>query len=312
MRSVLYLFNGTGWGDHFLAIPFIKRHTKIYGSDSLLVVTYESHIEKLFRNIEGQYIGLKEPKFCYKKIKDEILQFGPNRLICFNAFNGFDFDCQMQIYHSQIKYYGTYSPEGISIRHSYKDYAHTRDQYFLLPGEKAEYTQTDRHISFTDEEEKEYRSKLHNFLTEIELDKTILIHLDSESRKLWDPASWFLTLRELIDKGKKIVFVGSNQEMIKTYLKYLPEAFFLHEPDIRKVFWFVKQCKQFIAIDSVFMHIADAYELNGIVLFSDYPAHEWAPISPRIDVVYPAPGKQTRDIPLEQVNRLINQRFFRA
>jgi hypothetical protein len=31
MRTVLYLFNGNGWGDHFLSLPFIKTHLSEHG-----------------------------------------------------------------------------------------------------------------------------------------------------------------------------------------------------------------------------------------------------------------------------------------
>ena len=136
MKSVLYLFNGTGWGDHFLAIPFIKRHVAKYGKDSLLVVTYQHHIEKLFSNIQANYIGLEKPDFCYQSLKNTISSYSPDRIICFNAFNGFDFDCHIQKNFETIEYYGTYTSEGISIRYPYKEYAHTRDQYFLLPQKK--------------------------------------------------------------------------------------------------------------------------------------------------------------------------------
>jgi hypothetical protein len=33
----LYLFNGNGWGDHFLA--FIKAHLREHGEKSILVIT---------------------------------------------------------------------------------------------------------------------------------------------------------------------------------------------------------------------------------------------------------------------------------
>lgn len=309
MRSVLYLFNGTGWGDHFLAIPFIKRHTEKYGKNSLLVVTYQKHIEPLFSNVEAHYIGLEKPDFCFNSIEKEILSFNPDRIICFNAFNGFDFDCHIQRLHGEIRYFGTYTQEGLSIRHPYKEFAHTRDQYFLLPVEDIDYTTEHRHLNFTPSEGSSYNEYFDTILQKFDRDSTIIVHLDSEPRKLWDPKSWFLTLRYLLDKGKKILFVGNNKDMINTYIKYLPEAGFIEEPDIRKVFWLVKSYKFFIGIDSVFAHIADAYELNGLILFSDYPVHEWKPVSNKITLLLPGTGKLTKDIGLEAVIKLLPQKF---
>lgn len=311
MKSILYLFNGTGWGDHFLAIPFIKRHIEKYGEESLLVITYQKHIDSLFTNIEGVYLGLEKPDFCYKLIEKEVLNFKPDRIICFNAFNGFDFDCHVQKLYTTVKYYGTYTIEGFSIRHPYKEYSHTRDQYFLLPEEVIDYSIKDRQLVFSDAEILSYKNHFKLILEEFETGSTVIIHMDSEPRKLWDSKSWYLTLRMLIDHNKKVLIVGNNRDMINTYIKYIPEIHFIDEADIRKVFWLFTHYKNFIGIDSVFAHIADSYELNGIVLFSDYPLHEWRPVSKNMTTVCPEKGKLTNAIPLEQVKEVINLKIIK-
>lgn len=310
MRSVLYLFNGTGWGDHFLAIPFIRHHIAKYGNDSLLVITYKKHIECLFNNINSSYIGLDNPNFCFPLIEKEIQQFGAARIICFNAFNGFDFDCHIQQLYPKLQYFGTYTKEGHSIRHSYKDYAHTRDQYFLLPGEDLNYTLKDRQLIFEEEEEIKFKGHFKSIIDDYHPDNTIIIHLETEQRKLWDPKSWYLTFRKLLDKKQKIILIGSNLEMMYTYKKFLPELFCVEDPDIRKVFWLLKSYNFFIGIDSIFAHVADAYDKTGIILFSDYPQHEWEPVSDNLSLLTPPKGKMTRDIPYLSMSELLDIKFL--
>ncbi len=309
MKSVLYLFNGTGWGDHFLAIPFIKHHTEKYGQESLLIITYQKHIEGLFKNINALYIGLEKPDFCFSLLENKIIKFDPDRIICFNAFNGFDFDCHIQLLYPNRKYFGTYTKEGHSIRHPYKEYAHTRDQYFLLPGEELNYTNEHKLLNFDQEEESRFKNHFQSILISYDIDNTIIVHLDSEHRKLWNPKSWYLTFRMLLEKKKNILLIGSNREMINCYINYLPELNFVEEPDIRKVFWLVKTYNYFIGIDSVFAHIADAYNRTGIILFSDYPRHEWGPVSNKLSLLTPAPGKLTTDISFQSMCELLEHKF---
>jgi hypothetical protein len=139
MKTVIYLFNGCGWGDHFLALPFINRQIQSNGPENVMVITYKNHIDNLFNNLHCHFIGIANSSFCFENIKNLILNFGPKKIISFNAFHPFDFDFHAKRFYKEADFYGKFDELGTSIRQPFKNYAHIRDQYFLLSQEKIQY-----------------------------------------------------------------------------------------------------------------------------------------------------------------------------
>jgi ADP-heptose:LPS heptosyltransferase len=309
MKTVIYLFNGCGWGDHFLAIPFINNEIKKNGYKNVMIITYQNHIDNLFKNFNCQFIGIDNPQFCFERIKYRIKEFNPKKIFSFNAFSTFDFDFHAKRFFKESQFFGKFNEIGVSIRHPFKNFAHIRDQYFLLANEKTKYKSIERQFYFNLQENKFFQSYFKEIIGEISLDKIIVLHLDSEERKLWNSEHCRNLITIFLKTKIKVVLVGQVKNDIVSGLIKDENLIIINEKDIRPVFWLVSNCHFFVGIDSVFAHVADAYNINSLILFSDYNSHEWYHNSPNVTTIYPDPGMMTRDISFQEVLFELNCKF---
>lgn len=309
MKTVLYLFTGDAWGDHFLALPFIKTHLSEHGEKSILVITYESHVKNLFKNINAKFIGLESPASCFCDVRFQIEKFKPNRIVSFNGFYPFDFDCHVYQIFKQIKYFGYYNLIGECKKKYFENFAHFRDLYFHFAEIKPNYLSSDRKFVFSKNEEIRFKKILVKDFGIQNDDNLVIVHLDSEDRKLLDQEKSIMIVKRLISLGLKVIFIGNNKNIIEQILHKFKDVIYITVKEIRFSFWLITQTKYFIGIDSVFAHVADAYNVNGIVLFSDYLSHLWSHNSPNILTIYPSVGKVTRDIPFSLIQDSIKTKF---
>ena len=179
MKTVIYLFNGCGWGEHFLALPFINRQIQSNGPENVMVITYKNHIDNLFNNLHCHFIGIENSSFCFENIKNLILNFGPKKIISFNAFHPFDFDFHAKRFYKEADFYGKFDELGTSIRQPFKNYAHIRDQYFLLSQEKIQYKKKDRRFKFIEKEHQFFQTYFNKKIGEINFKNLVVLHLDS-------------------------------------------------------------------------------------------------------------------------------------
>jgi hypothetical protein len=309
VKTLIYLFNGCGWGDHFLSIPYLNRQIKLHGPENVMVITYQNHVDNLFKNFPCHFVGVEKANFCFEKIKSTILNFEPKRIISFNAFYPFDFDFFAMRIFNDCEFYGKFNRIGMSINYSFKKYAHIRDQYFLLSNEKIKYSRSDRKFLFNSNENHFYHNYFTKKLGRLNFKKIIILHLDSEERKLWSEQNVTKLINKLLDSEIKVLIVGVKSQILKPDSKHFKNLFILNEKEIRSIFWLISRCKYFIGIDSVFAHVADAYDKSSIILFSDYLSHEWYHNSPNISTIYPETGMKTKDISFKEVLFEIEQKF---
>jgi hypothetical protein len=309
VRVVIYLFNGNGWGDHFLAIPFIRKQIEKHCPENILLITYQNHIDNLFKNFNCQFIGLENSHFCFEEIKNQIIDFRPHKIFSFNAFYPFDFDFYVISIFKHTKYYGKFNELGTLRLFSFKNFAHIRDQYFLISEEKINYTKDERKFIFTEKENEQYSRYFLKSIGDIDYDNTVFLHLESEKSKQWGNKKSNSLIKKLLDAKVKVLILGQNNHQIRNKLKKNENLIFIEEKEIRIVFWLVSKSKFFIGIDSVFAHVADAYDVNSVVLFSHYYSHEWYHNSKNIITIYPEPGKKTKVILLEEVLYILNCKF---
>ena len=139
MKTVIYLFNGCAGGT--ISLRYLLSTDKF--SQMALKMLWLLHIKitshNLFNNLHCHFIGIANSSFCFENIKNLILNFGPKKIISFNAFHPFDFDFHAKRFYKEADFYGKFDELGTSIRQPFKNYAHIRDQYFLLSQEKIQY-----------------------------------------------------------------------------------------------------------------------------------------------------------------------------
>jgi ADP-heptose:LPS heptosyltransferase len=309
MKTVLYLFNGNGWGDHYLALPFIKAHLREHGEKSILVITYKSHVKNIFKNINARYIGLDSPVCCFRDVRFQIEKYEPNRIVCFNAFYPFDFDCHVHQIFKQSNYFGYYNAIGERKKKYFENFAHIRDLYFLFTEIQPIYLSSDRKFDFSNKEVNRFKNITNKNFGIYNYDNSVIVHLDSEDRKLLNIEVALMIIKKLLSLDLKVICIGNSKNVIEPLLKNFQDVIYITSKEIRFSFWLITQTKYFIGIDSVFAHVADAYDVNGIVLFSDYLSHLWSHNSPNITTIYPSPGKITRDMPYSLIEDSIKTKF---
>jgi len=309
MKTVLYLFTGDAWGDHFLALPFIKAHLREHGDKSILVITYKSHVQYLFKNVNAIFIGLESPVSSFKIVRSQVEKFEPKRIVCFNGFYPFDFDCHVMQIFDQIKYFGYYNSIGEYKKKYFENFAHFRDLYFHFAEIKPNYLSSDRKFVFTKSEERKFEFCSKNNFGIDNYNNSVIVHFDSEDRKLLNSEMAIMIIKKLISLGLDVICIGNIKNVIEPIVRNFKEVIYINIGDIRFSFWLIKQIKYFIGIDSVFAHVADAYDVNGIVLFSDHLSHLWSHNSPNILTIYPSVGKLTRDIPFSLIQDSIKTKF---
>ena len=309
MKTLIYLFNGCGWGDHFLALPYLNRQIKDNGAENVMIITYQNHIDNLFNNLSCKFIGLEMSHFCFEKIRAKIDEFSPKKIVSFNAFHPFDFDFYAIRVFKECEFYGKFNEIGMTIRYPFKKYIHIRDQYFLISNNKIKYARNDRKFHFSYYENKLFQNYFTKKIGNIDFKRTVILHLDSEKRKCWSQTKNKKLIKLLLDSGIKVIIIGVEIQNLSIVSVNIKNLFVLNENKIRSVFWLVSKCKYFIGVDSVFAHVADAYNINSVILFSDYLSHEWYHNSRNVSTIYPDVGMKTKDISFEEVLFEIKQKF---
>jgi len=279
---VITLINGMG--DAFLALPVIRYLSEHVGEGRITVWGRRSFLNSVYAELGHTFLPLSESptspaidlEYELKRLRGQI---PVGRVICWVSLNSYATPAVEEYAIARLSpmYYWHYGAPGVRTDDDSGKHLHRLDQYFRVIGEKAIPRNVNRRPHIGDLDDcfaREMRQK------SVSRSKCLIaIHAETSIRKQWLLGRWVelgakLTgVADLVLLGREGQTLGKNRDF-----QFYGEAWGIQVAIIRNAHFFV-------GIDSCFAHVADSYNVPGVVMFSntDVSASEmidrWGPKS---------------------------------
>jgi hypothetical protein len=278
---VISLLNGMG--DAVLALPLIRYVIDRFGRDRVSVWANQYHGKTVYAELGDVLVGTSE---CNLNIaaerKEEELAalrrcLPAGRVLSWVSLNSYEPRTVVEDYAiHHLKPQSLWQFRGAHVRFDPQTgrVLHRMDQYFRVIGESRT-PPVERRPLLDDAVRRRamaIRDHVHRMAKQL-----IVVHAQTESRKRWPQSHW-RALGRLLQEHCALVVLGLPDTALSWSDPYLSMP-----PDWQKQIAIMAYADAFVGVDSCFSHVADAFGLDGVVLYGDAAAAAaWQPKGPAL------------------------------
>lgn len=301
-----------GLGDHFIVLPAIRALAKLFEGRLTLITEELSHTEVIFQEVPFKKIHRTEhfnnSDFDAEKLAEELTTY--DAVISINPWlaNG-RINRLLELLAPEVMAVGFYPcfPHCVP----FNDHIHHADLAFSIP------------LYFDDTlkiEDFIYPPSLPQQVENIpgvfkaqipEGCRILVVHTDTKEDKMWEKKHFVEVLNQLLEHHADLGIVVVGMELLDLSTCRFKERVMHFDNVPFEVSWGVVSCADyFLGIDSVFLHVADLYQIPLVALFKDDSHEKFGVRFARHAHVVSATGKM-EDIEVDKVVSTINEVFFK-
>jgi hypothetical protein len=290
---VISLFNGMG--DAFLALPLIRFVIECFGRDRVSVWANEYHGRTVYAELGDIFIASAEcnRNTAAERKEDELAALRRNlpsgRALSWVSLNPYAprtvvEDCAI----AALKPQSLWEFRGAQVRFDTAtgSVLHRIDQYFRVVGEQRTPAVDRRPLigAVARQRATAIRDHVHRMSKRL-----VAVHAQTRASKCWPQMRW-RELGRLLGNECELVLLGLPAQPLSNGSEYLtaPQGW-------EKQVAILAHADAFVGIDSCFSHVADAFDMPGVVLYGDAAAAApWRPKGPRLEALFAADGNLER------------------
>jgi hypothetical protein len=286
---VISLFNGMG--DAFLALPLIRFVIACFGRDRVSVWANEYHGRTVYAELGDILIASAEcnRNTAAERKEEEIaaLRRGvpSGRALSWISLNPYAPLTVVEDYAiAVLKPQSLWLFRGMQVRFdaTTDTVLHRVDQYFRVVGERR--TPAIDRRPLIDPVARQRAAAIRDHVHRMSK-RLVAVHAQTRAGKCWPLSHWGELGRRLRNECE-LVLLGLPAQPLSNGSDYLAAP-----PRWEKQVAILAHADAFVGIDSCFSHVADAFDMPGVVLYGDAAAAAaWRPKGPRLGALFAADG----------------------
>jgi hypothetical protein len=290
---VISLFNGIG--DAFLALPLIRFVIACFGRDHVSVWANGYYCHTVYGELGDIVIASAEcnRNTAAERKEEELaaLRRGlpGGRALSWVSLNPYAPRTVVEDYViAALKPQSLWEFRGTRVRFDAATGAvlHRMDQYFRVIGERRTPAVDRRPLigAVAAQRAAAIRDHVHRMSKRL-----VAVHAQTRASKCWPPSHWS-ELGRLLRHECELVLLGLPGQTLPQDSDYLTAP-----PRWEKQVAILAHADAFVGIDSCFSHVADAFDMPGVVLYGDATAAApWRPKGPRLEALFATDGNLER------------------
>jgi hypothetical protein len=300
---VIALFNAMG--DAFLALPVIRHVSACFGPDRVSVWANDYHGKTVYAELGDVFIPSAESNLnsAADRKAEELAalrcRLPPGRALSWVSLN--PYAPRTVVEDHAIAGLGPqtlweFRDARLRIDQATGAVLHRVDQYFRVIGERATPPVDGRPWidNVFRQRAAAVRDQVHRMSKRL-----VGVHAQTRGYKCWPPSHWHQLGRALRDECEMVVLGGPAQPLSDT------EAYLTAPQGWHKQVAILAHADAFVGIDSCFSHVADAFNVPGVVLYGDaVAAAQWRPKGPALRALIAPDGDLASLAPAEVAGRI--------